>query len=110
MKILTKFAAAAALATAMFAAPAALASDQTELLDHANRTVDHLKSDPAFSVAAGMIHRARAVLIVPRLVKGGFHLRRGGWRRRPAQAQRPQLEFARLLFARIGIVRTSDRA
>jgi lipid-binding SYLF domain-containing protein len=72
MKILTKFAAAAALATAMFAAPAALASDQTELLDHANRTVDHLKSDPAFSVAAGMIHRARAVLIVPRLVKGGF--------------------------------------
>jgi lipid-binding SYLF domain-containing protein len=65
-------AAAAALTTMMFAAPAAQASDQTDLLDHANRTVDHLKSDPAFSVAAGMIHRAKAVLIIPHLVKGGF--------------------------------------
>lgn len=72
MKMFAKLAAAAALTTVMFAAPAALASDQTELLDHANRTVDHLKSDPAFSVAAGMIHRAKAVLIIPRLVKGGF--------------------------------------
>ena len=72
MKTLTKFAAAAALASAMFAAPAALASDQTELLARASHTVDHLKTDPAFSVAAGMIHRAKAVLIVPRLVKGGF--------------------------------------
>ena len=72
MKLRTKFVAAAALAAAMFAAPAALASDQTELLERANHTVDHLKSDPAFSVAADMIHRARAVLIVPRLVKGGF--------------------------------------
>ena len=65
------FAIAAAFALAMLAAPAQ-ASDQTELLDHANRTVDHLKSDPAFSVARDMLHRARAVLIVPRLVKGGF--------------------------------------
>lgn len=72
MRTVTKFAAAAALATAMIAAPAALASDQTQLLARANHTVDHLKSDPAFSVAAGMIHRAKAVLIVPRLVKGGF--------------------------------------
>lgn len=62
---------AAAFALAMIAAPAQ-ASDQTELLDHANRTVDHLKSDPAFSVARDMMHRAKAVLIIPRLVKGGF--------------------------------------
>ncbi|HTP77070.1 MAG TPA: lipid-binding SYLF domain-containing protein [Rhizomicrobium sp.] len=72
MRTVTKFAAAAALATAMFAAPAALASDQTELLARASHTVDHLRSDPAFSQAARMIHSARAVLIVPRLVKGGF--------------------------------------
>jgi lipid-binding SYLF domain-containing protein len=65
------FAIAAALALAMLAAPAQ-ASDQIELLDHANRTVDHLKSDPAFSVARDMMHRAKAVLIIPRLVKGGF--------------------------------------
>ena len=72
MQILGRIAAAAALATALFAAPAALASDQGELLARANHTVDHLKSDPAFAQAARMIHSARAVLIVPRLVKGGF--------------------------------------
>jgi lipid-binding SYLF domain-containing protein len=72
MNILTKFAVAAVAAAALFAAPAAQASDQTELISRADRTVDHLKSDPAFSVAARMIHRAKAVLIVPRLVKGGF--------------------------------------
>jgi lipid-binding SYLF domain-containing protein len=72
MNMLTKLAGAATVAVAMLAAPAALASDQIELLDHANRTVDHLKSDPAFKTAADMMHSARAVLIVPRLVKGGF--------------------------------------
>ena len=72
MNMLTKLAGAATFALAMTAAPAALASDQAELLDHANRTVDHLKSDPAFATAANMMHSARAVLIVPRLVKGGF--------------------------------------
>ena len=56
------FALAAAFALAMIAAPAQ-ASDQSELLDHANRTVDHLKSDPAFSVARDMMHRAKAVLM-----------------------------------------------
>jgi lipid-binding SYLF domain-containing protein len=72
MNMLAKFTAAAVTAAALLAAPAAQASDQTELLARADRTVDHLKSDPAFSVAAGMIHRAKAVLIIPRLVKGGF--------------------------------------
>ena len=72
MNMLTKLAGAATFAAAMMTAPVALASDQIELLDHANRTVDHLKTDPAFSVAADMMHRAKAVLIVPRLVKGGF--------------------------------------
>lgn len=72
MNMLTKVAGAATFALAMIAAPSALASEQLELIDHANRTVDHLKSDPAFATAANMIHSARAVLIVPRLVKGGF--------------------------------------
>ena len=72
MNMLKKVAGAATFALAVIAAPAALASDQLELLDHANRTVDHLKSDPAFATAANMMHSARAVLIVPRLVKGGF--------------------------------------
>ena len=72
MQLLTRIATAAAFAGALFAASAAQASDQSELIDHANRTVNHLRSDPAFSQAARMIHSARAVLIVPRLVKGGF--------------------------------------
>ncbi|HEY2886100.1 MAG TPA: lipid-binding SYLF domain-containing protein [Rhizomicrobium sp.] len=72
MNMLTKFAGAAALACTLIAAPAARASDQTEVLDHADRTVSHLKSDPAFKVAADMLRQAKAVLIVPRLVKGGF--------------------------------------
>jgi len=72
MTIFAKVAAAAALMTALAVAPAAQASDQTDLLMHADRTVSHLRSDPAFSQAARMIHSARAVLIVPRLVKGGF--------------------------------------
>jgi len=70
--MLTKFAGAATLACALIAAPAAFASDQTDVLDHADRTVSHLKSDPAFKVAADMLRQAKAVLIVPRLVKGGF--------------------------------------
>jgi len=70
MKFLAKLAVAAAFAFALTGA--AQASEQTELLAHANRTVDHLRSDPAFAQAARMIHSARAVLIVPRLVKGGF--------------------------------------
>ena len=72
MKSLVKVATAAAFASALFAASAAQASDEMELLAHANRTVDHLRSDPAFGQAARMVHSARAVLIIPRLVKGGF--------------------------------------
>ncbi len=45
MKFLAKLAAIAAF-SAVFAG-AAQASDQTELLARANRTVDHFRSDPA---------------------------------------------------------------
>lgn len=72
MLTFTRIAAAAALAGALLAAPAAQAADQDELIGRADHTVDHLRSDPAFAQAARMIHDARAVLIVPRLVKGGF--------------------------------------
>ncbi|MBL6938681.1 MAG: lipid-binding SYLF domain-containing protein [Alphaproteobacteria bacterium] len=69
MSLFAKLTAAIAMAFALVAAPAAQASDQ---IDHANHVVDHLRSDPSFAQAARMIHSARAVLIVPRLVKGGF--------------------------------------
>jgi len=63
---------AGAIALATVLATPAMASDKSELLHDANRTVDHLKSDPAFAQAARMIDSARAVYIVPKLVKGGF--------------------------------------
>jgi len=62
--------AAAAIAVTM--ALPAQAADKAELLHSANVTVDHLKSDPAFATAARMMRDARAVYIVPHLVKGGF--------------------------------------
>ena len=68
---LNNAAAAMALAAAVLSTPA-FASDKSELLHDANRTVDNLKHDPAFAQAARMIDGARAVYIVPKLVKGGF--------------------------------------
>jgi lipid-binding SYLF domain-containing protein len=70
----TKFArlaAAAAFTAVLFSAPA-LASDKGDLLHDADHTVNALKHDPAFSVARDMIRNARAIYIVPKLVKGGF--------------------------------------
>ena len=64
-----QFAAAAAFVAC--AAPAQAAS-KADLLRDANVTVNHLKSDPAFATAARMMRDARAVYIVPKLIKGGF--------------------------------------
>ncbi|MBN9554598.1 MAG: hypothetical protein J0H61_07985, partial [Alphaproteobacteria bacterium] len=67
-----KLAAASALGLMILAAPAQAASDKVELLQDANRTVEHLRHDPAFATAARMLRDAKGVYIVPRLVKGGF--------------------------------------
>jgi len=48
------------------------AADQHILVDQAERTVDHMRSDPAFGPARDMLGKARGVLIIPALVKGGF--------------------------------------
>jgi lipid-binding SYLF domain-containing protein len=71
MKIISRLAIALAVSTAMFTVPA-LASEKGDLLRDANATVDALKHDPAFATAKTMIANARAVYIVPKLVKGGF--------------------------------------
>lgn len=63
--------AGAAIAAIVLAAPAQ-AADKGELLRDANMTVNHLKSDPAFATAARMMRDAKAVYIVPHLIKGGF--------------------------------------
>jgi SH3 domain-containing YSC84-like protein 1 len=68
-----KFAVAAvALAASAATVPAQAASDRVELLRDADKTVSDLKHDPAFATARTMIQNARAVYIVPKLVKGGF--------------------------------------
>ena len=62
-------------AAACFAATVTLSAasaDPNELVAHATRVAEHMQSDPAFAQAQKMLHGARAVLIVPALVKGGF--------------------------------------
>ena len=73
-KMFSLVAAGFALSAMIFAVPAQAsdASDKAKLLRNANQTVNHLKSDAAFAQAAGMIRDARAVYIVPKLIKGGF--------------------------------------
>ncbi len=71
MKLFAKIAAAAVLATGTFAG-AAQAADTAEVLAHANSTVFDLRHDSVFSDARHALRDARAVLIVPHLVKGGF--------------------------------------
>ena len=60
------------LGAAAITASPAFASDKGELLRDGNKVVDDLRHDPAFAQAARMISTARAVYIVPKLVKGGF--------------------------------------
>ena len=67
-----KLAVALALAATAASFPAAAASDRVQLLRDADTTVTNLKHDPSFDTARTMIHNARAVYIVPKLVKGGF--------------------------------------
>ena len=69
---ISSLAAAFLLTAGVFAGTAAQASDKTDLLRDANKTIDNLRHDPAFGTARTMLQGARAVYIVPKLVKGGF--------------------------------------
>jgi lipid-binding SYLF domain-containing protein len=72
MKLRSSILGSLALAASITAAPAFAESDKVELLHDANRVVSDLRHDPAFAVAERMISSARAVYIVPKLIKGGF--------------------------------------
>jgi lipid-binding SYLF domain-containing protein len=63
---------ALALTAGVASVPAQAAPERADLLRDANATVNNLKHDPAFGTARTMIQNARAVYIVPKLVKGGF--------------------------------------
>ncbi|HEX4533640.1 MAG TPA: lipid-binding SYLF domain-containing protein, partial [Rhizomicrobium sp.] len=66
------FAATAVFAVALLTAPANAAPDTRGLLAHADATVTDLKVDAVFGSARRTLRDARAILIVPSLVKGGF--------------------------------------
>lgn len=76
MKTATRILAETILATSMslmLGAPLAkAASDQQLTVDRAQLVVGDLRQDKEFGNARDLLHRARAVLIVPRLYKGGF--------------------------------------
>ena len=50
------------------------ATDEQNLVEESRITLDHLKHDKEFGNAKELLHRARATLIVPNLVKAGFFL------------------------------------
>ena len=67
--------AAFAFAALLFTVPsvaAPSASEPTDLLNRASRTVEHMKVDPGFGPAQSRLNEAKAMFIVPSLVKGGF--------------------------------------
>src|ERR1700759_4640478 len=72
LKHFVKLASATAVAAIVLSIPAQAESDKGELLHDANRVVNHMRHDPAFGQARAMLDGARAVYIVPKLVKGGF--------------------------------------
>ena len=84
--------AAALLAVTAFGAPAARAqTSQQVTIDGARKVLADLRHDKAFGNAVQLMRQAKAVFIVPKLIKGGFIFggeggdgvlmvqRRGGW-------------------------------
>src|ERR1700761_8523769 len=64
---------AALFATTMLAAPMAQAqTSQQVTIDGARKVLNDLRHDKEFGNAAQLIRQAKAVFIVPKLVKGGF--------------------------------------
>ncbi len=71
MKSFATLAGAAVLAVSFLTAPAS-AADTRSVLAHADATVSDLRHDSVFGDARRNLRNARAVLIIPGLVKGGF--------------------------------------
>jgi lipid-binding SYLF domain-containing protein len=80
------------MATTMLAAPMANAqTSQQVTVDGARKVIADLRHDKAFGNAAQLMRKAKAVFIVPKLIKGGFFVggeggdgvllvqRQGGW-------------------------------
>jgi lipid-binding SYLF domain-containing protein len=61
-----------ALATMLPLAARAASNEPQVLLDQANAVIADAKHDPQFGTSADLLREARAVMVVPQLVKGGF--------------------------------------
>jgi SH3 domain-containing YSC84-like protein 1 len=61
-----------AIALGLISAAAPARADQASVLNQATITVDRMTTDPMFGPSRQLLRNARAVLIVPRLLKGGF--------------------------------------
>jgi lipid-binding SYLF domain-containing protein len=73
MKSFYRTTAGAMAALVLFAAPMArAASDEQNLVDRARIVLDDVKRDKEFGNTQQLLKRAKAVLIVPSLFKGGF--------------------------------------
>ncbi|MEA2788800.1 MAG: hypothetical protein QOG73_1206 [Acetobacteraceae bacterium] len=73
MFLRARFLGAAVLATILLAAPMARAqSSQQVTIDGARKVLADLHRDKAFGNALPLLRQAKAVLIVPKLIKGGF--------------------------------------
>ena len=54
------------------AAPAFAGPEQQQIVDRARHTIDAMRHDESFGNATQLLHRAKAVMIVPQLIKAGF--------------------------------------
>ena len=59
---------------AIGSAMAAPTSDEIELVRKANVTLDEARHDPQFGTSRDLFQTAKAVMVVPQLVKGGFFI------------------------------------
>jgi lipid-binding SYLF domain-containing protein len=73
MNTATRLLGATILSLGVLSGPLArAASDQQAVVDRAQLVINDLRHDPEFGNARNLVHRARAIMIVPRLYKGGF--------------------------------------
>ena len=72
MHRVSKLFTALTFAAAIGGASVPASADQSSLLASADSTVRDMRSDPTFGPSQDLLRRARAVLIVPHLLKGGF--------------------------------------
>ena len=63
---------AVSLGAGLFVSPALAATGEQATVDHAVGTLQDLRGDKEFGNARELMHRARAVLIAPRIFKAGF--------------------------------------